>query len=131
MSSKVTVIVQQCKYFSLSLDESVDVCDVNQLLIFIGTIDKKFTIDEELLQAVPLQGTANGSDIYSILVSVASAYGSFEKCSSVVTNGAPAIVERNNGLVGLPKNNSVNCHTFHCIVYQEVLYSKSLQMSDI
>ena len=52
--SKEKVIVQQCKYFSLALDESVDVRDVNQLLIFIRTITKNFTIHEELLQAIPL-----------------------------------------------------------------------------
>ena len=56
---KLQVIVQQCKYFTLALDKSVDVCDVNQLLIFICTI-KNFTIYEELLQTVPLQGTAKG-----------------------------------------------------------------------
>ena len=130
-SSKVKVIVQQCKYFSLALNKSVDVCDANQLLIFIRTIDKNFTILEELLQAVPLHGAAKDSDIYSSLVSAASAYGGFEKCSSVVTDGAPSIVGRNNGPVGLLKNNGVNCLTFHCIIHQEVLCSKSLQTSDI
>ena len=62
---------------------------------------KIFTIHEELLQAVPLHGTAKGSDIYNSLVSVANAYGGFEKCSSVVTDGAPAMVGRKTGLVGL------------------------------
>ena len=54
VSSKVKVIVQQCKYISLALDESADVRDVNQLLIFIRTINKNFTIHEELLQTIPL-----------------------------------------------------------------------------
>ena len=131
VSSKVKDIVQQCKYFSLALDESIDVCDTNQLLIFIRTIDNNFTIHEELLQAVPLQGTAKGSDIYSSVVAVTSAYGGFEKCSSVVTDGAPAMVGRNNGLVGLLRTNGVSCLTFHCIIHQEVLCTKTLQMSDI
>nr|XP_039265600.1 zinc finger BED domain-containing protein 5-like [Styela clava] len=64
MSAKVEGIVRQCKYYSLVLDESTDVCDVNQLLIFIRTIDEHFTIYEEFLQAVPLHGAAKGSDIY-------------------------------------------------------------------
>ena len=41
------------------------------------------------------------------------------------------MIGRNNGLVGLLKNNGVNCLTFHCIIHQDVLCSKSLQMSDI
>ena len=117
--------------FYLALDESVVVCDVNQLLIFIRTIDKNFVIHEELFQAVQLQGTAKGLDIYSSLVSVSSAYGGFEECSSVVTDGTLAMIGRNNGLVGLLQNDSVNCLTFHCVVDQEVLCSKFLSMSDI
>ena len=131
VSEKVKGIVQHCKYYSLALDESTDVCDVNKLLIFIRTIDENFTIHEELLQAVPLHGTAKGSDIYNSLVSVANAYGGFEKCSSVVTDGAPAMVGRKTGLVGLLKTNGVNCPTLHCIIHQEVLCTKALQMSDI
>ena len=113
------------------MDESINVCDTNQLLIFIRTIDNNCTIHEELLQAVPLQRTAKGSDIYSSLVAVARAYGGFEKCSSVVTDGVPAMVGRNNWLVGLLKTNGVSCLTFHCIIHQEVLCTKALQMSAI
>ena len=54
--SKIKVIVQQCKYFFLALNESVDICDVNQLLLFTCTFDKNFTVYENLLQAsVPSQ----------------------------------------------------------------------------
>ena len=41
------------------------------------------------------------------------------------------MIGRNNGLVGLLKNNGVNCRTFHCIIHQDVSCSKSFQMSDI
>ena len=92
VSTKTKDVVQQCKYYSLALDESTDVCEVSQLLIFILTIDEEFTINEELFQTIPLHGTTKGSDIYNSLVSVVIAYGGFEKCSSVATDGAPAMV---------------------------------------
>ena len=41
------------------------------------------------------------------------------------------MVGRNNGLVGLLKTNGVSCPTFHCIIHQEVLCTKALQMSAI
>ena len=125
VSAKTKDIVQQCKYYLLALDKSTDVCEVSQLLIFICTID------EELLQIIPLHGTTKGSDIYNSLVSVINSYGGFKKCSSVVTDGAPAMVGQKTGLVGLLKSNGVNCPTFHCIIHQEVLCTKTLQMSDI
>ena len=120
VSAKTKDIVQQCKYYSLALDESTDICEVSRLLIFISTIDEEFTINEELLQTILLHGTTKGSDIYNSLVSVVNAYyGGFEKCSSVVTDGALAMVGRKTGLVGLLKSNGVNCPTFHCIIHQE------------
>ena len=88
---------------------------VSQLLIFIRTIDEEFRINEELLQTIPLHGTTKGSDIYNSLVSVVNGYGGFEKCSSVVTDGASAMVGRKTGLVGLLKSNGVNCPTFHSL----------------
>ena len=104
VSAKNKDTVQQCKYYSLALDESTEVCEVSQLLIFIRIIDEEFTINEELLQTISLYGTTKGSDIYNSLVSVVNAYGGFEKCSSVVTDGAPAMVGRKTGLVGLLKS---------------------------
>lgn len=47
-------IIQNCKYYSLALDESNDISDNSQLIIFIRTIDKDFNIHEELLQIKPL-----------------------------------------------------------------------------
>ena len=68
VSAKVKGIVQQCKDYLLVLDKSNDVCDVNQLLIFILTIDESFTINDKLLQAVSLHdSTAKGLDIYNSL----------------------------------------------------------------
>jgi hypothetical protein len=35
------------------------------------------------------------------------------------------------GLVGLLKENDVDCITLHCIIHQEALCGKVLQMSDV
>ena len=44
VSAKTKDIVQQCQYYSLALDESTDVCEVSQLLIFIRTIDEELQL---------------------------------------------------------------------------------------
>ena len=53
ISSKLKSIAENCIYFSLALDESTDISDTSELLIFIRTVDKNFTVQEELVQAVP------------------------------------------------------------------------------
>ena len=51
---KLTGPVNQCKYFSIALDESTDVADISQLLVFAKIVDSKFVAREELLDIVPL-----------------------------------------------------------------------------
>ena len=52
------------KCFSIALDESTDVLDTAQLLIFIRGIDEHFCITEELLSVESLKGTTTGKDIF-------------------------------------------------------------------
>jgi hypothetical protein len=47
-------LVHHCKYYSLCLDDSTDITDVCQLMIFVWTIDKNFEIKEEFLKLQPL-----------------------------------------------------------------------------
>ena len=54
-----------CVGFSLVLDESNDIKDTAQLLIFIRTIDLKFRISEELASMEPMKGTTTGEDFKS------------------------------------------------------------------
>ena len=52
------------KCFSIALDESTEVLDTAQLLIFIRGIDEYFCIIEELLSMESLKGTTTGKDIF-------------------------------------------------------------------
>ena len=123
--------VKNCKYFSLALDESTDVSDISHLLVCILTVDENFIVCEELLKTCPLYGSAKGIDIFNSLVSVVESYGGFEKCECVVIDGARAMTGQGIGLAGILKNHGVDCLMFHCIIHQEALCAKSLQMSDV
>jgi len=131
MTLQLKEVVQQCRYFSLAFDESTDISDISQLLVFIHTVVENFTVCKELLKASPLHGSRKGIDIYNRLMTIIDAYGGFEKCACVVTDGARAMTGRRNGLVAILKDHGVDCPTFHCIIHQEALCAKLLQMSDI
>ena len=82
---KLTGLVNQCKYFSIALDESTDVADISQLLVFAKVVDSKFVAREELLDIVPLNFNTKAADIHAALSSLVDKYGGFDKCSCVVT----------------------------------------------
>ena len=111
--------VQNCKYFSLAVDEIIDISGISQILVFIRTVDENCTIYEELPGTSSLYGSTKGMDIYNSLVSVVEAYEGFEKCECVVTDGARSIIGQKTGLVGILKDQGVNCPTFHCIIHQD------------
>jgi hypothetical protein len=79
-------------FFSLCLDDSTDQTDVSQLLIFVRAIQSDFSTHEELLNLVSLHGSAKGSDISEAVRNCVDKYGRFDKCSSIVTDGAKAMV---------------------------------------
>ncbi|XP_049794777.1 general transcription factor II-I repeat domain-containing protein 2-like [Schistocerca nitens] len=50
--------------FSLALDESTDISDCAQLAVFVRGVDMELQVTEELLDVIPLDYTATGSDIF-------------------------------------------------------------------
>ena len=107
LSQNVTSILKSamknCTYFSVALDESVDVTDVSQLMIFARLVDESFEVQEELLTLHQLKGGTKGSDIYEAINTAVSEFGGFKKCSCIVTDGAKAMRGSKTGLVGLLK----------------------------
>jgi hypothetical protein len=79
----------------------------------------------------PLSHRTRGSDIYAALELVVNEYGGCEKCSCIVTDGVKAMTGNKVGLVGLLKENDVDCITLHCIIHKEALCGKVLQMSGV
>lgn len=120
--------------FSITMDESTDISDTAQLLIFVRGIDDKFNVTEELASLKSIKGTTTGRDIYS----------EFEKCLNllhlppqklinITTDGAPNMVGTNQGFVGIfnekyPDNNVI---FLHCVIHQEALCKAALEIKHV
>lgn len=116
VSKKLRDTIEKCKYFSLCLDESTDLRDISQLVIFVRTIQEDFRVSEEMLDLLPLHGTTRGIDIFEATKKVVSDYGGFDKCSCVVTDGARAMMGTEIGFAGLLKKKKqyqLSCDTLH------------------
>lgn len=126
---KLKEIISECSYFSIALDESTDVSDTSQMLIFIGCVNDKFQIHEELLDLASLHSTAKGVDVFNeVSKSIHEFCNGFEKLYSVATDRAPAMVGKKEGFVGQLIQRNIDAIPIHCIIHQQALCGKALKM---
>ena len=125
--------------FSIALDESTDVSDTAQCAVFIRGVDFSLNMTEEFLELIPLKGITTGRDIFQTLEKCIDKYGlPWDRLVCLATDGAPAMRSTWIGVVGYvenklnsPETEKVNFVSVHCILHQEALCSKSLQMREV
>ncbi len=115
--------VHKASCVSLAVDESTDMCDNAQLLVYVrffNTDQKAFC--EDLLDATPLQTSTRGEDIYLAIKEMLTKRGIKPKqVVSITTDGAPAIIGREKGAVARLKEDNPELIAYHCIIHQSVL----------
>ena len=95
---------QACEYFSVTLDESYDIQNKPQLVIFARFISTDCLIKEELHDIVPLKDKTSGIDVKeAMMAAIEKANLSIAKLTAIIMDGGPAIIGSVNGFVGLCK----------------------------
>ncbi|CAJ1079930.1 PREDICTED: general transcription factor II-I repeat domain-containing protein 2-like, partial [Xyrichtys novacula] len=120
--------LKKASHFSLALDESTDVLDTAQLMIWVRFFNGK-CFNEELLALLPLTGQTRGEDVCLTVMNFFRGPGKdtdLGKLVSVTTDGAPSMVGRETGLVALLRKELEvpNFLSYHCIIHQEQLCCK-------
>ena len=126
--------IQSCRFFSLQFDESTDIVDTAELIVFIRMIFSDFSIKEEFLTILPIKGKTRGADMMATFMSFAEKTNlPFHKLVAMSTDGAPAMIGKNNGFVALCKKNDQfpDFISFHCIIHNIALCAKILDANDI
>lgn len=124
-------------YFSLALDESNDVRDSAQLLIFMRGTNEYFEVTEELAALQSIKGTTTGVDIYEkVCQTVNGLELDWAKLASVTTDGAPSMVGSKRGVIAhikqeMDKHNHPHPIAIHCLIHQQALCFKSLKWDSV
>lgn len=124
--------------FPIALDESTDIIDTAQLLIFIRGINDEFEIVEEFLAMESMRGTTRGCDLYECVSGCLEKFNlPWTKLLNVTTDGSPNLTGKNIGLLrriqDRVKDDSPNSDLIflHCIIHQESLCKSVLQLDHV
>ena len=123
-------VVEQIKLspgkISLQLDETTDVSNCAQLLIYARYVFEN-DIKEEFLLCEQLKQTTKAVDIMAKMNEFFDSNGlSWDIVGSICTDGAPAMLGKKSGFTALVKKVNPNVISSHCILHQHALASKTL-----
>ena len=123
-------IVQEIKdspiRISLQLDESTDVSNMSQLIVYARYI-KDGDVKDEFLFCEPLQTTTKADDVFGLLANFFEKHQiKWEKIRSVCTDGAPAMIGKRSGFAALLKKKVPDIIVKHCFLHRHALAAKTL-----
>ena len=126
IKDKVIMKAKRSPFFAIQLDESTDVQNLSQLLVFIRFIGEG-KIEDEFLFCRPLNGTTKGVDVMNSVEDFFKENGlTWDKLAGVCTDGAPAMLGSRSGFISLVKRRNPNVKGVHCIIHKQALASKTL-----
>lgn len=114
-------------YFALQCDESTDVSQCCQLLVFIRFLNDNKKFKEELLFSQELETTTQGADVMDVISQYLEKHGlMWQKLAGFCTDGAPAMLGSRSGLAALIKTKNPSAITTHCVIHRQALAAKTL-----
>ena len=138
VTSQLKGLVPSFQLFSLALDESTDIDDTAQLLIFVRGISENFEITEELLSMESMKDTTTGEVIFKCVKNALRTMElPWQKMVCVTMDGCQSLTGKNIGLLKRLSDRvaEVDCTRelifLHCIIHQEVLCKKVLDMKHV
>lgn len=113
--------------FSMQLDESTDISQCSQLLVFVRYIYSG-TSKDEFLFCQPLLKTTRAIDVFEMITNFFSKHklNYKEKLGLLCTDGAPSMLGKLSGFTALIKKEIPDIIITHCFLHRHALASKTL-----
>ena len=118
--------IQTSPYFAIQCDETSDVTQLSQLMVYVRFLGSA-TIEEEMLFCKSLKTTTRAEDVFKLV----DAYFhkndmKWQKLVGVCTDGAPAMLGCRSGFITRVKQKNPDAVGTHCVIHREALASKTL-----
>ncbi|GFR26619.1 proteinral transcription factor ii-i repeat domain-containing protein 2a [Trichonephila clavata] len=114
------------EWFSLALDESTDVSDTAQVLLYIRGVDKSYEVHEKLLDMYSIHGTTTGRDIFKgVEMAINQKNLRWKNLKFITTDGGKNMSGKDKGewfaLVSKAVENDGGSKpsVLHCIIHQQ------------
>lgn len=116
--------------FSIQLDETTDISNCSQLLVFVRYISAD-TVKEEFLFCEPLLQTTKAVDVLAMLNGFFDRhdFNWKQKLHSICADGAPAMLGNKSGFAQLVKKDAPHILVTHCFLHRHALATKTLPRS--
>ena len=112
--------------FSIQLDESTDVANCSQLLVYVRYIYEG-DVKDEFLFCKPLETTTTARDVFDTVWSFLQYHDiPWGNVCGVCTDGAPAMLRCRSGFQRLVINALPKAIGTHCMIHRQLLATKSL-----
>ncbi|XP_068993482.1 zinc finger BED domain-containing protein 5-like [Neodiprion pinetum] len=113
-------------FFAISCDESTDITNCAQLIVYVRYISGDI-IEEEILYSQFLTAGTKSEDIFnSISDFIKKNDLDWNKLIGLCTDGAPAMIGVRSGLAQKLKEKNPSIVSTHCVIHRQALASKTL-----
>ena len=126
VSQQVIEKIKQDKRLALQLDESTDISNQAQLLMYVRYYDEG--INDQILACKSLLGKTTGEKIFEVLDGHIRAECGFkwEWCTSISSDGAASMTGHTNGIIARLKLVNPNLKWQHCMIHKQALATKKM-----
>ena len=120
--------MKDSKYgFSMQLDESTDITNNTQLLVYTRYTTQNYDAETELLMSKELSSTTKGKDAFEVLYNFFKQNElDWKKLIGCTTDRASSMLERKSGCTTYVETVSSNATIVHCFIHKFALCAKIL-----
>ncbi|CAG9790709.1 unnamed protein product [Diatraea saccharalis] len=121
--------VKLSPFFAISCDESTDIVNCAQLIIYVRYVSGDH-IDEEIFHSQSLSAGTKSEDIFDAISNYIERNDlDWNKLIGLCTDGAPAMIGARSGLAQKLKEKNPTLVSTHCVIHRQALASKTLPQS--